>query len=151
MRAVAALVVGTGRRVPRIEPVVVAAARATSVLIPDGGVTPVRAAIRLPDDDALAARAELFPNLIRADHFDVPLRLAADGSFVPSGRFIGRDGAQARAGEDAIHFGTRRQIQADESPALHFHCVDEIIRRVFHAEAVEARADVRLRFVCVRG
>src|SRR5690349_12643656 len=138
MCAMPVFIIRRGLAIPRVEPVVIITFRFAAITIMQLGMIHIRATVRLSDHDPLAPHTKLTPDLVGADHGHVPLHTWRRGlaSRCSQGASWG-SGAQARAGNDSVHFGAGGQIETYQSPAAYFQRVDHIIGSIFHAKTVK--------------
>ncbi|MER3406735.1 MAG: hypothetical protein C4289_17515 [Chloroflexota bacterium] len=85
----------------------------------------------------------------RADQREIPVGLSRRALVARADRDGRGQRAQVRAVEDAIHFGLLQQRDAQQWAAVHFKCIDQIMRNVSRAGLVEHGAQVGLRAVRV--
>src|SRR5687767_11182462 len=124
MGAVPAGVVGRRLEVPRVIPVVIMTTRISAIRFLQSGMIHIRTAVGLPNHDPLSAHIEFLPDPIGTDRPHIPLKARRGRLLACHGeqRTASVYWAQARAGNDPVHFRTGREVQANESAALYFDC-----------------------------
>src|SRR4051812_40600062 len=106
MRAMSTGIIGRTAIPPRVEPVVIVAARAPTIALGKFGVIHLGARIRLADDDAGAGDAQFMPNTVSADLGQIPLWFAGSRFSFLLRKFQRRRRTQMRADHDLRHISS---------------------------------------------